>query len=52
MEQNPPLITLTTDFGLTDPYVGQLKGALLSHCPTASLIDLTHAIPPQAILYL
>lgn len=45
MDQNPPLITLTTDFGLTDPYVGQLKGALLSRCPTATLIDLTHAIP-------
>ncbi len=50
MEQNPPLITLTTDFGLTDPYVGQLKGALLSHCPTASLIDLTHAIPAWNLL--
>ena len=50
MEQNPPLITLTTDFGLTDPYVGQLKGALLSCCPTATLIDITHAIPAWDLL--
>ena len=50
MEQNPPLITLTTDFGLTDPYVGQLKGALLFRCPTATLIDLTHAVPAWDLL--
>lgn len=50
MERNPPLITLTTDFGQTDPYVGQLKGALLSCCPTATLIDLTHAIPAWDLL--
>lgn len=40
-----PLITLTTDFGLQDPYVGQLKGALLKGCPAATLVDLSHAIP-------
>ena len=39
------IITLTTDFGLQDPYAGQLKGALLSGCPTATIIDITHAIP-------
>jgi len=41
----PVIITLTTDFGLEDPYVGQLKGALLKGCPSATLIDITHAIP-------
>jgi S-adenosylmethionine hydrolase len=45
MEHVPPLITLTTDFGLTDSYVGQLKGALLKGCPSATLIDITHAVP-------
>ena len=40
-------ITLTTDFGLSDPYVGLLKGAILCVHPTALIVDLTHAIPPQ-----
>ena len=39
------IITLTTDFGLQDPYAGQLKGALLSGCPSATIIDITHVIP-------
>lgn len=39
-----PLITLLTDFGLEDPYVGVMKGVLLRDCPEARLIDLTHAI--------
>lgn len=38
------LITLLTDFGLEDPYVGVMKGVLLRECPEAQLIDLTHAI--------
>ncbi len=44
-----PLITLTTDFGLSDPYVGLMKGVILSINPHASLIDITHGIRPQAI---
>lgn len=48
---NPaPVITLTTDFGLTDPYVGVMKGVILGRCPSARLIDLTHHIPPQDVL--
>lgn len=43
------VVTLTTDFGLEDAYVGQVKGAILSVCPGASLVDLTHAIPPQDV---
>lgn len=43
------LVTLLTDFGLTDSYVGQLKGALLAVAPNALLVDLTHAVPPQDI---
>jgi S-adenosylmethionine hydrolase len=46
----PPIITLTTDFGLRDPFVGIMKGVLLSICPTARLVDLTHEIEPQDVL--
>ena len=45
-----PVITLTTDFGLRDPYVGIMKGVLLSVCPSARLVDLTHDIPPLDVL--
>jgi hypothetical protein len=43
------LITLLTDFGLRDTYVGQVKGAILAIAPTATIVDLTHAVPPQDI---
>lgn len=43
----PPLITLLTDFGHQDVYVGVLKGVIAAICPTAQVIDLTHSIPPQ-----
>jgi S-adenosylmethionine hydrolase len=43
------VITLLTDFGLTDPYVGVMKGAILSRFRQATLVDLTHGIPPQDI---
>ena len=46
MTVNRPLV-LTTDFGLTDPYVGVMKGVILSINPRASIIDLTHQIQPQ-----
>ena len=44
-----PIITLTTDFGLKDPFVGIMKGVILSICPQATVIDLTHNITPQDI---
>lgn len=44
-----PVITLTTDFGFEDPYVGVLKGVILNINPEAVLVDLMHAIPPQDI---
>ncbi len=44
-----PLITLTTDFGLTDGYVGAMKGVLLSLCPDANVVDVSHAVAPQDI---
>jgi S-adenosylmethionine hydrolase len=46
----PRVITLTTDFGLRDPFVGIMKGVLLSICPSARLVDLTHDVEPQDIL--
>ncbi len=44
-----PIIALLTDFGTQDPFVGVLKGVLLTHCPEASIVDLSHAVPPQAV---
>lgn len=41
------MITLTTDFGLEDEYVGVMKGVILSICPAATIVDVTHGIPPQ-----
>ncbi len=43
------MITLTTDFGLEDGYVGMMKGVIYSINPAALLIDLTHSIEPQNI---
>ena len=39
----PRLIALFTDFGSSDPYVGQLKGAIKTISPTAEILDLSHA---------
>ena len=44
-----PCITLTTDFGDQDGYVGAMKGVLLDINPRLTLVDLTHQIPPQDI---
>jgi len=44
-----PIITLTTDFGLEDEFVGVMKGVILSICPAAKLIDITHNIRPHDI---
>jgi S-adenosyl-L-methionine hydrolase (adenosine-forming) len=44
-----PIITLLTDFGSQDYFVGAMKGAILSVNPTAQIVDLTHEIPPQDI---
>ena len=43
----PPIITITTDFGLTDSYVAQMKGVILGIAPDATLADITHQVPPQ-----
>jgi S-adenosyl-L-methionine hydrolase (adenosine-forming) len=45
-----PIITLSTDFGLEDPYVGVMKGVILGINPQACLVDLTHALSHHQIL--
>ncbi len=42
-------IVLLTDFGLRDPYVGQMKGVILGIAPEARIVDLTHDVPPQDV---
>lgn len=46
-----PIITLTSDFGLSDSYVARMKGVMLNHCREAQLIDITHDVRPQDILH-
>jgi len=43
------IITLTTDFGLSDGYVAAMKGVILGITPEAKLIDICHSIKPQNI---
>lgn len=43
------LITLTTDFGTADPYVGIMKGVILRINPQVTIVDLCHEIVPQNI---
>jgi S-adenosylmethionine hydrolase len=45
----PPAITLLTDFGHLDPYVGIMKGVILAICPTVRIVDLTHEVIPFEI---
>ncbi len=44
------LITMLTDFGLKDPYVGVMKGVVLGINPAATVVDITHQVPPGNIL--
>lgn len=43
------ILTLTSDFGLHDPYVGIMKSRILQRAPQLQLVDLTHDIAPFAI---
>ena len=43
------IITLTTDFGSSDPFFGIMKGVILNICPDARIEDITHDIEPQNI---
>lgn len=44
------IVTLLTDFGLDDAYVGAMKGAILAVNPRASLVDMTHGVRPFNVL--
>ncbi len=46
----PVIITLTTDFGLRDAYVGSMKGVILSIHPHVRIVDITHELPAHRIL--
>jgi len=43
------IITLLTDFGVSDYYTGAIKGVILAANPSANIVDITHEIPPQDI---
>ena len=47
----PPLITLSTDFGLRDSYVAEMKGVILSNCPEATIVDISHDVPACDVLH-
>lgn len=49
-EPTSSIITLTTDFGLQDAYVGSMKGVILSIHPEARIIDITHQVPAHRVL--
>jgi S-adenosylmethionine hydrolase len=44
------IVSLITDFGTCDGYVGEMKGVLLERAPGVELVDVTHDVPPGDIL--
>src|SRR5579871_2498549 len=44
-----PLVTLTTDCGVSDHFVGTMKGVILGIAPRASIVDITHEILPYDV---
>jgi S-adenosyl-L-methionine hydrolase (adenosine-forming) len=44
-----PILTLTTDFGASDHYVGAMKGVILGICPRVQIVDICHQVTPYAI---
>jgi S-adenosyl-L-methionine hydrolase (adenosine-forming) len=45
-----PVIALLTDFGTRDHYAGTMKGVALGICPDATLVDISHDLPPHDVL--
>jgi S-adenosylmethionine hydrolase len=45
-----PTVAFLTDFGTSDHYVGAMKGVVLGICPQATLVDITHGVPPQDVV--
>ena len=46
----PPIITLTTDFGVKDSYAGEMKGVIYSINPHVNIVDISHLVDPQNVL--
>ncbi len=44
-----PVITLTTDFGLSDHFAGVMKGVILGICPSAGIVDISHEVGAFAL---
>jgi S-adenosylmethionine hydrolase len=44
-----PIVSFTSDFGCDDPYVATVKAVMLGICRELDIIDVTHAVAPQAI---
>lgn len=42
----PRIVTLLTDFGVSDSYVAEMKAVLLAGAPSATIVDVTHGVPP------
>jgi S-adenosylmethionine hydrolase len=51
MTSSAPTITLTTDFGTTDPYAGIMRAVILRINPTANVIDITHEVRPHDVTH-
>ena len=51
MPSRPPIVTLTTDFGRSDHYVGAVKGVILGICREATIVDISHDVPAQDITH-
>jgi len=45
-----PIVALLTDFGTRDHYAGTMKGVVLGLAPDATLVDITHEVPPHDVL--
>ena len=49
-DERTPVITLTTDFGTQDHFVGTMKGVILGINPNVQLVDITHELPPHDVI--
>ena len=50
MTSPKPILTLTTDFGTKDGFVGTMKGVIWGICPQAQIADISHEVSPQNVL--
>ncbi len=44
------VVSVLSDFGVSDPYVGIMKGVVLGAAPQVRVVDLTHMVPPQNVV--